>query len=146
MKRQILALTAGVFALSLLVAGPAVAQQSPNTTGATTTSVLGSSTTQSTTTTTEPTTTTEAEETTTTEAEETTTTVEAQGSSTSSSEPQQLTSGTTPPAVKGSTTGRLPITGGDIGGAAVVGLALTGAGIALAFGARRRRVNAEASS
>jgi len=113
-------MTVGAIALTLLVMVPAQAQEeSP----AVTTSVLGTSTTvpETTTTTVADTTTTEAEVIAT-----TTTTAEA-------------------PAVAGVTTRRLPITGGDIGGAAVVGLALTGAGIALAYGARRRRVHAESA-
>ena len=58
------------------------------------------------------------------------------------------TTTTTAPAVEvaGRTVTRgLPRTGGDIGGPAVIGLALTGAGIALAVGARRRRKQLESA-
>lgn len=93
MFRRVMAATVGALALSFLVAVPALAQDSPGTT-------------------------------------EATTIPEDDGD----------------PEVGGATTarsGNLPITDGDIGGGAVVGLGLTGAGVALVVGARRRRTQTE---
>ena len=67
---------------------------------------------------------------------------------TTTTEPEETTTTTTTEAVEvaGKTVTRgLPRTGGDLGGPAIVGLALTGAGIALAVGARRRRKQYESA-
>lgn len=129
MRRVMLVMTIGAIGLlTVVVPARAQAQESPSVT--TSSSVLGSSTSvQGDTTTTVLGTSTTAGETTTTGAgviAATTTTTET-------------------PIVAGVTSRRLPLTGGDVSGTAVVGLALTGAGIALAVGARRRRAHAESA-
>ena len=127
-RRLLFSLVAAV-SLTAVLAVPALAQEGdspvpttspsiPTTTTSTSTTVLGTSTSVAPTSTEAPTTT-----------EETTTTVAV------------ISEGTTPPpTVQGAVVTRpLPRTGGSIGSTALFGLALTGAGIVLAVGARRKR-------